>query len=379
MIKNPKKILLFARIILNLQQILLVMNIRYITEKDFVPRSISHAERHNDVEDGLFRIVYGVMQDVMNNDLIYDLIVRLSKEQKSETVKRFVLLAWKKEVETILTKLQKLDVNDFRVVVVIPFTNYVENVPHTISRFQLVLFTINEILEKGDTQMETLPEHLFIMNAKSIRELLGEYYVRYMDAMLPEEIKDKRPYYRNLFFDEMLRRGMTKFRSDEVFEDPDTHEITSQELVILKPSQYFNQPERFFDIMEYSGVEEWKKLKIKSELEELDDSDNTSGSKNTSREKDYKLGAVGTVFFMLQDLSQEAVDKKNKKKLVALANYILDNEPENDTPRSYVDKLLGITAKNRSFKFYDRVRTNLRRFKFQVPKVIREGYENSRK
>ena len=355
------------------------MSIRYITDKDFVPRSISHAGSHNEIENGLFKIVYSVMQGVMKNDLIYDLIVRLSKEQKSETVKRFILLAWKKEVEAILTKLQKLDVNDFRVVVVVPFTKYVENVPHTISRFQLVLFTINEILEKGDTQMKTISERSFIIKSNRIENLLGDYYVKYMSTLLPDKIKTERPYYRALFFDEMLRRGMTNFKSDEVFEDPDTHETTSQELVILKPSQYFNQPERFFDIMNYSGMEDWKKLKMKYESEELDDSDNTSGSKSISKEKDYRLGAVGTVFFMLKDLSQEAVDKKNKKKLVALINYILDNEPENDTPRSYVDKLLEITPQNRSFKFYDRVKTNLRRFKFEVPKVILEGYEKSRK
>ena len=75
-------------------------------------------------------------------------------------------------------------------------------------------------------------------------------------------------------------------------------------------------------------------------------------------------------------MSQEAVDKKNRKKLVALTNYILDNEPDDDTARSYVDKLFGITAKTHAFKFYDKVKTNLRKYDFEVPKVIKEGWEN---
>jgi oligoribonuclease NrnB/cAMP/cGMP phosphodiesterase (DHH superfamily) len=88
---------------------------------------------------------------------------------------------------------------------------------------------------------------------------------------------------------------------------------------------------------------------------------------------------VGTVFFMLKDLSKEAVEKNNKKKLVALMNYILGNEPNIDTPRSYVDKLLEVSEKSHSFKFYDSVKENLIRFGFAVPDVIKKGYEKQRK
>ena len=354
------------------------MKVRYITEKEFVPLTITHARRHNEVEDSLFQIVYGVMQNIPNV-VIYDLIVRLSKEQKSETVKRFMLSAWKVEVEGILTKLNSYDIENFRVLVVIPFNDYVEDISHTINRFQLVLFTINEILEKGDAQMTTLPENNFVIESKSIQDLLGDSYVSYMKSLSPEKTKTKRQYCRCLFFDEMIRRGMTQFRNNETFVDPDTNEVCSQELVRLTPSQYFNQPEKFFDIFLYSGTEEWKKLIIKSELEEPDDSNNEAGSKSTSKLQDYRLGTVGTVFFMLKDLSQEAIDKKNKKKLVALMNYILDNKPGDDTARSYLDKLFGITAKSHTFKFYDRVKTNLRRLGFDVPKVIKEGWEHKQK
>lgn len=355
------------------------MKVRYITEKEFVPMTITHARRHNEVEDGLFQIVYGVMRPVPII-VIYDLIVRLSKEQISETVKRFMLSTWKVEVEAILTKLNSYDTENFRVVVIIPFNDYIEDISHTITRFQLVLFTINEILEKGDSQMTTLPENSFIIKSKSIQDLLEVSYVEHMKLLLPEDIKAKSQLYRCLFFDEMIRRGMITFKIDEPIVDPDTDEvICSQEYVKLAPSQYFNQPEKFFEIMEYYKTDEWKKLTIKSELEEPNDSNNDAGSKSTSKLQDYRLGTVGTVFFMLKDLSQEAIDKKNKKKLVALMNYILDNNPGDDTARSYLDKLFEITAKSHAFKFYNSVKTNLRRLGFDVPKVIKEGWENKQK
>ena len=60
-------------------------------------------------------------------------------------------------------------------------------------------------------------------------------------------------------------------------------------------------------------------------------------------------------------------------------NYILDNNPGDDTARSYLDKLFEITAKSHAFKFYDSVKTNLRRLGFDVPKVIKEGWENKQK
>lgn len=355
------------------------MKVRYITEKDFVPTNITHAENHNEIEDGLFQIVYGVMQGHMNYDFTYDLIVRLSKKQKNEVVKRFMLLAWKEEVIAILNKLQTLDVNGFRVLVVIPFNDYVDDVPHTIKLFKLVVYIINEILEKGDAEMTTIDKPRYNIPSKNIQNLLGDYYVKRIKGLQIKGKMANRPYYRCLFFDEMIRRGMTEFKSDEVIVDPDTQkEIDAQELVRLTPSQYFNQPEKFFDIMDMKG-DEWKKLKIKYELEKPGNSNNTKGSNSTSGGNDYTLGTVGTVFFMLTDISKEAVAKKNKKKLVAMMNYILGNEPNVDTPRSYIDKLLEVSAKSHSFKFYNWVKNNLGRFGFDVPDVIKEGWKYSQK
>ncbi len=352
------------------------MKTRYITEKDFVPRRISHFEKHNETENGLFQIVYGVMQHRMTYDNIYDLIVRLSKEQTSEVVKRFKLLAWKVEVEAILKKLRKFDVEDYRVVVVIPFTEYVEEVPYTINQFQLVLYTINEILGRGDTQMEVIASPRYNLPPKNIPTLLEKSYLKFKKD-LPEEMSPDVPYYQSLFFDEMLRRGMTKFKSDEVIVDPDTQEvISSQELFKLTPSEYYNQPEKFFDILDLASGEDWKKLRLKSESEDPGNSNETDTSNDKPDKKDYQLGAVGTIFFMLNDLSQEVVDKKNKKRITAMINYILDLEPGCDTTRSYVDKLLGITAKSHTFKFYNKVKANLTKYGFKVPKVIADGFEN---
>ena len=71
--------------------------------------NISHAERHTEIEDGLFQIVYGILQGGMKYNSVYDLMVRLSKEQKSDVVKRFKLLAWKVEIEAIEGDEEKAD------------------------------------------------------------------------------------------------------------------------------------------------------------------------------------------------------------------------------------------------------------------------------
>lgn len=364
---NPKEFCYSLGFSYFCSKFLSLMKVRYITEKDFVPTNISHAKRHTEIEDGLFQIVYGVMQGGMKYDSIYDLIVRLSKEQENVVVKRFKLLAWKVEVEAILTKLRKYEGNDFLIYVVIPFTEYVEDVPYTMNLFQLVLYTINEILKMGDSQMTTIPEPSYDMPPKSITNLIEDDYNDFMNNRLPEEMAPDKPYYRSLYLDEMIRRGMTNFKSDE-----------GLVLYELSPSPYFNQPEKLFDILDLATGEDWKLLKTKSESEELDDSGNASGTNNTSDKNGYMLGTVGTVFFMLKDMSKEAVDKKNRKKLVALMNYILDNKPDDDTARSYIDKLFGVTAKSHSFKFYNWVKNNLGRFGFEIPEVVKEGWEKSR-
>lgn len=354
------------------------MKIRYITEKDFVPYNISHLERHNEVEDGLFQIVYGVMQNGMTYENIYELIVRLCKEQRSEVVKRFKLLAWKVEVEAIIKKLRKFDVNDFYVFVVIPFTEYIEDVPYTINQFQFVLYTINEILDRGDAQMTIITKPSDNLPPRNIAELIESYYHKFRDNQLPEEMKPDLPYYRKLFFDEMIRRGIPGFVSDETFVDPNNTDdiVKAHEHYKLSPSQYFNQPEKFLEVLNVAGEDDWQKLRIKSEYEETNASNSNPAQEDTSGKKDYMLGAVGTVFFMLKDLSQDAVEKRNKNKLVAIINYILDNKPDNDTPRSYIDKLLGISAKSHTLKFYSKVKKNLSDYGFEVPRVIEDGYTN---
>ena len=103
-------------------------------------------------------------------------------------------------------------------------------------------------------------------------------------------------------------------------------------------------------------------------------------AKNTTNViKGVGAGLAAGILFGLASSVMMKDDKKNKKKLVALMNYILDNKPGDDTARSYLDKLFGIKAKSHTFKFYDRVKTNLRRLGFDVPKVIKEGWENKQK
>ena len=355
------------------------MKIRYITDKDIVPERISHNIGHIQNDVGLFKIVYGVMQREMSYDNIYDLIVRLSKEQKSETVKRFNLLAWKVEVESILKKLKKYDVDNGEISVIIPFTGYNSSITYTINIFELVRFILNEILERGDEQMKVMDNPTYDVPPASIIQLIGNDFEAFRDH-LPEQMEVDEPYYRDLYFDEMIRRGFTYYNSSrkEIVFDEETNEIDNREGVyFLSPSKYYNKPEKFFDVLDLAaGLDAYTRSKPMSDTEYIDASAGVSDSK--PQKEGYTLGAVGTVFFMLKDLSEEVVEKKNKKKIVTLINYILDNAPDDDTTRSYVDKLLSISPKSHTLKFYSKVQENLKKYGFAVPKVIKEGLETKR-
>ena len=81
--------------------------VKFITEKEFVPAYVTRGSGWtNETEKGLYQIVYGVLQKYMFYEDIYDLVVRISKEQKNEYVKRFKLQVWLDEVRAIINRLE---------------------------------------------------------------------------------------------------------------------------------------------------------------------------------------------------------------------------------------------------------------------------------
>jgi hypothetical protein len=347
------------------------MTTRYITEKDFVPERITrYLLNLNETEKGLYQIVYGILQYGIGYDEIYDLLVRLCKQQKSEVVKRFKLQAWKEEIDAIINKLRMLDVKDKYVYVLVPFTDYSEDLRYTLNLFEFAMFTINEILDKGDAQMNIPPKPSYQYPQKDITKLICGYYQTFTSNFFPDEKSPEYPYYRSLLFDELIRRGVTNVPKSLIKYVQDL-EVDEDGFVDLTPSEYYNQPAKFLELMLLG--DEYKMLSVKSIIEEqAEENDGKKASKKNNR-KSYTQGLVGIVYFMLKDIAQETVKKRRKKMIVSLINYYLEIGWDNDTTRSYIDRFEQITPRSHSLKFYNAVKEALLEYKFDVPEVIEEG------
>lgn len=353
--------------------------IYYVTEKEFVPTYVSHLKIGiNETEKGLYQIVYGVLQAKMTYDSIYDLIVRISKEQKSEVVKRYKLEAWRDEVKTIIENLKKLTVKDKKVMVSIPFLHYYKDIPFTLDRFEFVRFTIEEIIARGDSQMELSSNLQYEYPMRNLEELIEEYRKRFEEA-LPDEMLADMPYYNEIINDEMIRRGMTKIDRPVLKPHPVTQElITVKMQEIIHPSQYYKQPERFFELE--NMFEKHKELNVQLEAESEDDLSGNDSENNVNAKE-----MAGIVYFMLKATFKEAFETGDKKKLVEFFNFVLDNlspkgkERKPDTARHYIGQFKRIPNAYQSQRFYDTVKEALKQYNFAIPEAIKEATEVSTK
>ena len=356
--------------------------IRYITEKDFVPEYVYQSQRgKNEIERGLYQIVYGVLLNQMNYNCIYDLIVRISQEQKFVVVKRFMLKTWRKEVDEIIKKLTVLDIKDKDVIVFNPFTHYYHNVPYTKNRFELVIDIIDEIMVNGDAQMEISKKPQYDYPIDCFEEFIGNYRLEFEKQLLKEN-SDKIEYYRELIFDEMIRRGMkTLIKAPFWEQDPQTgefHKVVRE--ITISPSIYYKQPQRLFELGNY--FEEYKLLKIKFEKDSEEENDGKSG--NGSDRKVNAKEMAGIIYFMLKETFQDTFEKGDKKKLVEFVNCLLDlivpdPERKKDTARNYIDAFKRIPKEYQSQRFYSIVKDTLKQYNFGIPEAIKEATEITKK
>ena len=341
--------------------------IHYITEKDFVPEYVYQSQKgKNEIERGLYQIVYGVLLNKLNYNSIYDLIVRISKEQKYGVVKRFMLKAWRKEVDAIIKKLTELDIKDKKVIVFNPFTHYYNDVPYTKNRFELVIDIIDEILVNGDAQMEISKNNQYDYPIDSIEQFVGNYRLE-LEKQLLNINSDKIQYYRELIFDEMIRRGMKTLIEAPFWErDPQTGEL---HIVVrqttISPSIYYDQPEKLFELDNY--FEEYQLLKVRMKVEtEIPNSSKDPNDKTNNKEK------TGILYYMLKELSQETNEKRWKTKAVSLISYVFALSKK-DTARRYIDQIAKISENDMGSRFYETVDKVLGECGFSVPKEIKDG------
>lgn len=341
--------------------------IHYITEKDFVPEYVYQSQRgKNEIERGLYQIVYGVLHSQMNYNRIYDLIVRISKEQKYGVVKRFMLKAWRKEVDAIIKKLNALDIKDKKVIVFNPFTHYYNDVPYTKNRFELVIDIIDEIMVNGDAQMEISKKPKYNYPIDCFEEFIGNYRLE-LEKQLLNINSDKIQYYRELIFDEMIRRGMKTLIEAPFWErDPQTgelHKVVRQ--TTISPSIYYDQPEKLFELDNY--FEEYQLLKVRMKVEtEIPNSFKDPNDKTNNKEK------TGILYYMLKELTQETNEKRWKTKAVSLISYVFALSKK-DTARRYIDQIAKISENDMGSRFYETVDKVLEECGFTVPQEIKDG------
>ena len=338
------------------------MAFNLITDKDFVtPRYLSHRSHLEEPEKELYQIVYGVLHDKMTFDDICDLVVRVSKEMKNDLVKRFKLKTIKGNIELIIKKLRKYEDVDKFVIVTIPFTDdYEHPIDYTISQFQLVLFTINEILEKGDDHLMIAEKPNYTYPVKNMETLLVDFLDDYIDNVMSDFFTDDElNYWIEIIVDEIIRRGFS-IRPRGLHEN-----------IPYQKSQYYGKPKLFFET-----VSSGRQLKLKIS----DEPDNTVpanvGGKTVNVKEEARL-----IYFMLKCISQDAFETCNKKNLVKFINYLVGNSEtvENSAKSNvwrYVNEFNKITSKSESHQFYKSMSDKLKEFGFDCPDVIKEGLEN---
>ena len=278
----------------------------FITEKEFVPDRITHFNAFmNETEKGLYQIVYGVFLPQATYDDIYDLILQICKEQKSDIVKRFKLQAWLKEVDEITKKLRKLDAIDKKVIVSLPFLEYYNTIPFTLNQFELVKHIINEILEKGDCNLEVSSNPKFKLPIMPLDVLIDNFWSQYEKRLSIAGKDDKIIYFRTLLDDELYRRNFSRIKGTYYSLDVQDGKIANSynDRHAIFPSEYYKQPERLFELVDL--CEDHKTLKNQMEEEvDADESDNSTDGEPNSKEK------AAILYFMLKDFSQDSFDKR---------------------------------------------------------------------
>ncbi len=325
------------------------MEERFISDRYFLPSNISHYSRHNEFEEGLYQMIYGILRDDMTYDDIYNLIAGICQEQKAELVMKFKLIWWEKEIKAIIKKLSSIDVGKYQVWICIPFTRYLDDIPNTLQRLEFVLFTFKNFIEDGCyNENVTLPEFYPL---RTIKELLEDYILEFSES-LPLELKADIPYYESIMYDEMLRRDINDSRGS-----------------VLTQSEYYNTPAKFFEFSTFIGGDKILNIKTRKETTDNDVPDFTSEDGITAKEK------AGILYYMLKSLLSITIDKKSKKKIVSLINFCLNKPYNYDTTRRYIDDFPKIPDYFPGQKFFEVVNEKLKEYKFDVPKEIKEEAE----
>lgn len=332
----------------------------YITDVDFVPTeylSYNGDEEIDDVTSDYYQILYGILRDCMTMNKVYDIVVRMSRRECLDIVKRFKLLLWKKTTEDIIKTLNKLDLKDHKVIVHIPFTGYKKDIKTTVRYLQLAIFTMDEILTKGDKELEVkeVPDYGFPV--KSMKEFFCGFYESHMKTLMRKKedggsVSYKEEQYGiDVLRDEMYRRNIRFIDNTQT----------------IRPSRYFSEPERYKETF----ITKSEDLDADETLIEA----NPSETGKPLRKRGSKL-TVAVLYYMLNEIT--TIRKENQHEIIALLNCALDKpynirtskrETNNNAVKRYISRLRKSDLKDERPEFIDAVRAKLSEYGFDLPEL----------
>ena len=334
-----------------------IMEYKYITDTDFLPESLSHFNNRTTLDDGLYQIVYGTLQDDVTLTEVCDLVIRVADTISNVLIKKFCLPSWKKSIDNIVKTLGKLKDKEKCYLVNIPFTHYQETLEETVSRLQLAEFTINEMIDKGEKPYEIKDTPTYPFPVMEINKLLEGYYEEFLIDLCSEpNLREDIDYWKQILFDEMYRRGIRQFK------EPNGNKNET----VLSPSKYYNEPQLFMESA-FIGKEEL--------TGKIHGSDTVGQEQPTDSAKALKMKEkAGVLFYMLQELAP--INNDNQHLVIALINRACDKEynikkpkaeTNNNTIKRYITtfKNLGLTEEKQDF--IDNVRSNLAEYGFDLP------------
>lgn len=192
------------------------MEKKYITDTDFLPQELTHYHGgySDEMNDGLYQIVFRIFLSAGNLNHIYDQVIRIARGEGNATIRKFKLLSWKGSLEDIRKMLAKCKSKEYDVIVYIPYVGCLLSLATVESHIKLVIFTIDELLNSNPIPKPLFPDQPPVPDIKSLFESSYEDIYESLDEGKPSSdgLLERTRYNHLIIQDEMYRRGIESIR-----------------------------------------------------------------------------------------------------------------------------------------------------------------------
>ena len=358
----------------------MIMEIRYITDTDFLPKELTHFHGlfPNEITDDLYQIVYGAFRSCYCMYDIYNLVVLFANRQVVFALKKYKLNSWKKSLKAIVKKIESNSSNDFKVVIFIPLVSREMVLSEAIDYFQMAIFTIDEILSGNDCPIQK--DFNAFPSVPDMKELFEDTYSFLTDPFIDtsgEQQEDVESGLKRLAFQVFK----TKFVTDEMYRRGIDSITINNEEVTITPSEFYHDANKYKEtfieknkVYEPTVEELGATVKVTQPLDSFDPSSEFVKVRST------------VMFHMLSSILN--ITMENKYQVMALFNYAVGKvydikrpkqETRDNAVRKYVDDCIaGRLPTGNTLDFCQSVKKRLIEYGFDVPAIIEEGAEIKR-